>query len=314
MTDSTMERYDVAVVGGGPAGLSAALILLRARRRVVVIDAGEPRNARSTRLHGFLGRDGDSPADFLARGRAEIRQYGGVFIEGVAVDARPQDQGFKVTLGDGRELSAGQLMVTTGLHDELPSVPGVSERWGVDVVHCPMCHGWEARDERVGVLAVNAMAVDMAMTLKQWAPDIRLFSNSYEPTREQHAALAARGVSVVPGTVAGLDIQDDRLVGLTMANGRSVPCSVLFVTPSAIANDDLLVKLGAEVQSSPPMGSRVVTDRIGRTCVPGVWAAGNVTDPSAQVIIAAGDAARAASALNGLMIREEIAGATALGE
>src|SRR5215218_9572670 len=152
------ELMDVVVVGGGAAGLSAGLMLARARRRVVVVDAGEPRNAPADGVHGMLGHDGVPPAELLARGRDEVRHYGGEILDGWVTGAQRKDGAFAVTLADGRELRARRLLVTTGLVDELPDVPGVRERWGRDVIHCPYCHGYEVRDQAVGVLATSSRA------------------------------------------------------------------------------------------------------------------------------------------------------------
>jgi thioredoxin reductase len=142
--------YDVVVVGGGAAGLSGALILGRARRSVLVVDAGEPRNAPASGVHGFLTRDGMVPAELLRVGRAEVRRYGGRVLEGGRVaSATAVDGGFAVALEDGRRVGARRLLVATGLVDELPDVPGIRERWGRDVLHCPYCHGWEVRDRAI---------------------------------------------------------------------------------------------------------------------------------------------------------------------
>src|SRR5690348_2425256 len=148
-----MNEYDVAVVGGGAAGLSAALVLTRARRRVAVIDAGEPRNGPASAMHGFLSCDGTAPGDLLARGRDEVTTYGGHLLAGTVTDVRPREgDGFALTLADGTALGARRVLVTTGLRDEIPDIPGLRERWGRDVLHCPYCHGYEVRDQPLGVL------------------------------------------------------------------------------------------------------------------------------------------------------------------
>jgi len=154
--------YDVVVVGGGAAGLGGALMLGRSRRSVLVVDAGEPRNAPASGVHGFLTRDGVSPAALLQVGREEVRGYGARVLDGRVASAESVDGGFTVTLEDGRRVGARRLLVTTGLVDELPDVPGVRERWGRDVLHCPYCHGWEVRDQPIGVLASGPMAVHRA--------------------------------------------------------------------------------------------------------------------------------------------------------
>ena len=170
-----MKDYDVVVVGGGAAGLSAALVLVRARRAVAVVDAGAPRNASAAHMHGFLARDGMSPRDLLAAGRSEATGYGGHLLDDTVVGVEP---GFHVRLASGSSLRARRILVATGLRDELPEVPGVRERWGRDLLHCPYCHGWEVRDQPLGVLGGTLDAVQHALLVRQWSPDVTLFPNT----------------------------------------------------------------------------------------------------------------------------------------
>src|SRR3954469_9324678 len=171
-----LAKYDVVVVGGGAAGLSGALTLGRARRSVLVVDAGEPRNSPASGVHGFLTRDGTSAAALLRAGWAEVRRYGVRVLDGRVDSAFPVDRGgFAVGLEDGRRVGARRLLVTTGLVDELPDVPGLRERWGRDVLHCPYCHGWEVRDRAVGVLACGPMAVHQVLLFRQLSADVPLF-------------------------------------------------------------------------------------------------------------------------------------------
>ncbi|MCA1598029.1 MAG: NAD(P)/FAD-dependent oxidoreductase, partial [Chloroflexi bacterium] len=205
------EQYDVVVVGGGAAGLSGALALARARRSVLVMDGGQPRNAPAAHVHNYLSRDGAAPSDLLAAGRAEVTGYGGRIISGsVASAARLNGQddrgGFRVTLTDGAIVYARRLLVATGLVDELPDVPGVAERWGRDVLHCPYCHGWEVRDQAIGVLATGPMAVHQAQLFRQLSADVTLFLHTQpELTDEESEQLAARGITVVRGAVVSLE-------------------------------------------------------------------------------------------------------------
>ena len=166
-TDDLSSSYDVVVVGGGAAGLNGALMLARSRRSVVVIDAGQPRNAPADGVHGLLARDGMPPAELLERGRAEVRSYGGAVVAGTVTTIDRLPTGFTVGLADGRTVSARRLLVTTGVVDELPEIPGLRERWGRDVIHCPYCHGWEVRDRAIGVLASSPMVAHQALLFRQ---------------------------------------------------------------------------------------------------------------------------------------------------
>ncbi|WP_431949438.1 NAD(P)/FAD-dependent oxidoreductase [Nocardia lijiangensis] len=302
--------YDVVVVGGGAAGLSAALVLSRARRRVAVVKGGAPRNAPAQHMHGFLSRDGLPPRELLATGAAEVAGYGGELLDDDVVGAeKNEDTGeFTVRLAAGGRLTARRVLVATGLRDVLPDLPGARERWGADVLHCPYCHGYEVRDQALGVLGgvepgALARAVHVALLLPQWSADVIFFPHTMELTPNDRDRLAARGVRVVSGEVARLAVEDGGLRGVGLADGRAVPRSAVFVAPTFAPNGDLLAALGCETGQD----GWVVTDARGRTSVPGVWAAGNVADPSAQVISAAGAGSVAAIAINGDLVDEESA-------
>ena len=294
------EVYDVVVVGGGAAGLSAALVLGRARRRVVVVDAGRPRNSSAAQMHGFLSRDGMAPADLLSAGRAELARYG---VEVVHDRVVRVDAGFFVRLGSGTVLRARRLLVATGVRDDLPDIPGVRERWGRDLLHCPYCHGWEVRDQRLGVIATHAGAVEHAFLVRQWSDDVTLFSHSYVPTSTERRQLAAHGVAVVTGTVRRLVVEEDRLTGVQLEDGRTHLCSAVFVRPvNAPHADGMLAGLRCELDAE----GFPVTDRAGRTTAFGVWAAGNAADPRAQVITSAGAGSAAAIAINADLVAEDV--------
>ncbi|MEU5341625.1 NAD(P)/FAD-dependent oxidoreductase [Streptomyces sp. NPDC020766] len=299
------ERYEVVVVGGGAAGLSAALVLGRARRSVLVIDTGGPRNAPAAHMQGYLSRDGMSPMEFLAVGREEIARYGVELVRDRAVDvAKDADGEFDVTLEGGRTVHGRRLVVATGLADELPKVPGVAERFGRDVLHCPYCHGWEVRDQAFGVLATTPMGVHQALMVSQWSKDVTFFLHTVaeeELADEDLRRLAAAGVHVVPGEVAGLVVADDRLTGIRLADGTTHDRSVLFVAPRAVPRTGLLERLGAELQETP-FGTYAVVDPTGLTSVPGVWAAGNAIGFGEQVVNAASGGYRAGATINGELL------------
>jgi thioredoxin reductase len=299
----TSEPYDVIVVGGGAAGLSAALVLGRARRRVAVVDAGAPRNAPAAHMQGFLSRDGMPPADLLAAGRAEVRVYGVAVIEDRVVAIEP---GFVVRLSGGVVLRGRRILVATGVRDELPAIPGVRERWGRDLLHCPYCHGWEVRDQPLGVLGTRPDAVQHALLVRQWSADVAFFVHTLDPGPDDLVRLEARGVRVVGGEVERLVVEADRLRGVALVDGRVVPRSAVFIRPVNVPHDDgLLAGLGCDVDQA---GFPVV-DPAGRTSVSGVWAAGNVVDPRLQVITSAGAGSAAAIAINADLVEEDVAGA-----
>ncbi|MEV8367225.1 NAD(P)/FAD-dependent oxidoreductase [Streptomyces niveus] len=306
--------FDVVVIGGGPAGLSAALTLARARRSVLVIDAGEPRNAPASHVHNYLGREGIAPGELLAVGREEVAGYGGEFMAGrVATVKGSAADGFRVVLEEGAavaEVTASRLLVTTGLVDELPPVPGVAERFGREVLHCPYCHGWEVRETPVGVLATGPLAVHQAQMWRQWSDDVTLFRHTAPDfDDEQYEQLAARDIAVVDGEVAALEVMDDRLTGVTLAGGRVIPVSAVVVAPLFTARGGLLADLGAPAvdreMAGQVVGSHVPTDPTGATSVPGVWAAGNVADPTETVIGSAVAGLRAGAAINADLTAED---------
>jgi thioredoxin reductase len=307
VTDELRDGYDVVVAGGGAAGLSGALMLARARRSVVVIDAGAPRNAPAAGVHGLLARDGMRPAELLERGRAEVRRYGGQVVIGEVATAVRDTEGFTVALADSRSARARRLLVATGLVDEVPDVPGLRARWGRDVVHCPYCHGWEVRDQAIGVLASGPMAVHQALLFRQWSADVTFFSHTMTPPAGEEAEqLAARGIRVVHGEVASLEIAGDRLVGVRLSSGTVVSRDVLAVSSRMTARAGLLAALGLRPAEHPGgVGEYIPSDATGRTEAPGVWVAGNVTDLVAQVGTAAAAGATAAAQINADLVAEE---------
>jgi thioredoxin reductase len=303
----THERYDVVVVGGGAAGLSGALTLARARRSVLVIDAGEQRNRPASGVHGFLTRDGLPPAELVALGRAEVERYGATVLDGRVAALAGTAGAFAVTLEDGRSFGARRLLVTTGLVDELPGVPGLRELWGSDVVHCPYCHGYEVRDQPIGVLSTGPLTVHLAQMFRQWSADVTLFLHTGPPpSAEEAEALAARGIAVVEGEVAALETEGGRLRGVRLASGDVVPRRVLAVGTRLVARAELLAGIGLEpTEHERGVGQRIEADQTGRTAVPGVWVAGNVTDLMAWIGSAANAGVLAGAAINHDLIAED---------
>ncbi|MFB2586272.1 FAD-dependent oxidoreductase [Herbiconiux liukaitaii] len=331
--------WDVIIIGGGAAGLNAALVLTRARRSVLVVDAGAPRNRFAAHMHGFLTRDGFSPLELLELGREEVRGYGGEFLAGRAVAATGAAGAFEVTVEvdpasatlaatEGspatttavdptptRTLTARRLVVASGLRDELPGIPGLAEQWGRGAVACPYCDGWEARDVRIGVLATGAMSVHQASLVRQWSDDVTFLgplTADLEP--DVREGLEARGVRIVETAVTGVLTDDGdtsgTLTGVTLDDGSTLELDRLFVGPRLVAHDDLLRQLGAATATGP-MGEWTSSDFTGLTSVPGVWVAGNSANAGALVVVAAGMGAMAAAAINADLVGDDTRAAVA---
>jgi thioredoxin reductase/2-polyprenyl-3-methyl-5-hydroxy-6-metoxy-1,4-benzoquinol methylase len=296
---------DVVVVGGGAAGLSAALTLARARRSVTVVDAGEPRNAPADGVHGLLGLEGVSPIELLARGRDEVLGYGGEILAGEVVDVSSASYGFAVVLRDGEILRARRLLIATGLVDQLPDIPGVREQWGHGVLHCPYCHGWEARDRRIGVLGTDSMAVHKAVLFHQWSPDVVYFAHGQQLDPQDRAKLDALDIAVVAGTISRLEIVDDRLTGVQLDDEAVVAVDAVVVATPMVTRATPFAGIGIEPKSHPA-GAFIETDQFGATSVPGVWAAGNSCDIGAQVGAAAAAGALAAQHINTDLVMKDL--------
>ncbi|BCW04644.1 NAD(P)/FAD-dependent oxidoreductase [Arthrobacter sp. NtRootA1] len=297
-----MTEFDVVIVGGGAAGLSAALVLSRARRKVLVVDSGAPRNAPAPHMHGFLSRDGMPPAGLLEVGRDEMKGYGGEIRAGDVTElVLSGGSGFWVLLSDGQRVSARRLLIATGLRDELPDIPGLAARWARDVLHCPYCHGFEVRDRQLGVLGGSAESVRYVQTVRQWTTDVVFFTPPGSLTPLQRSELVARAIGIVEGTVKRVLVENDQLSGVEMDDGRIIRRQALFVPPRFVPHNDLLARIGCEMDDS----GWVVRDGTGLTTIPGVWVAGNVANPRAQVITAAGEGSTSAIAINADLIEED---------
>jgi len=337
---STTLTADVVVVGGGAAGLAAAIALGRSRRSVVLVDAGEPRNAPAEGAHNVLGQEGISPLELLARGRAEAEAYGvrlvsgrvtdasgvvdsftleidgapgggaGLSADALEVDASGSDRGQAVA-STTRQVTARRVILATGLVDELPDVPGVAQAWGHTVLHCPYCHGWEVRDQRIAVLATSENALHQVMLFRQLSDDVTLFlHDAPEPTEEQWDQLAALGVRVVTPRVERLVVDGTQVRAVEVEGGRSFAVDAVAVGPRFIARTELYEALGGEKTLSP-FGEQIVADPRGATAVPGVWVAGNSGDLMAMVAAAAASGVMAGAAVNGDLAVADLARAVA---
>lgn len=294
---------DVAVIGGGAAGLSAAVALARFGRQVVVVDEGSPRNAPAGHVHNLLSRDGASPLELYSIGRVEVARFGGELVAGAVRAVRGQLGAFTLELEDQTTIRAGRVIVASGGWDELPEVVGLAERWGKDVLHCGFCHGFEVRDQHVGVLATGPMAIHQAMMFRLLTPRVTLFAHTAPPTAEQAEDLARRGIAIVSGTVEEVLTDHDQLTGVRLADGTCTDLEALVVSTVVHARADFLTPLGLVptdfAVNGHTVATRIETGPNGSTDVPGLRVAGNTSEPMAQVVNAAASGLAAASAMIG---------------
>lgn len=300
--------YDVVVVGGGIAGLTAATVLGRARRRVAVVDAGRPRNAPAGHVHGFPSRDGVGPEDLLRFCRSDLERYDVEMLSGQA--ARLGGDG-TVELADGRSLHGRHVVIASGLEDILPEISGARGRWGRDLLQCPYCHGWEVADRPLAVLGSGPSSVQQALLVRSFSAEVTLIvQEGLQLTTDQTRSLEAMGVALVFGTAQRLLVRDDALAAVELADGSSLDCRALFCEPAAVVDPALADVPGCRLDAD----GCIETDGSGRTGASRVWAVGNVVDPSSQVVAAAGDAYRLAVALNAELLEEDVRNAVSAGE
>ncbi|MDT3345764.1 NAD(P)/FAD-dependent oxidoreductase [Microbacterium aquilitoris] len=304
MTDTL---YDAVIVGGGTAGLSAAQMLGRARRRVLVIDAGSPRNRFAAQMHGVLGHDGRSPAELLRIGRAEAEAYGVEFLETTVTSI--DDAGDHLTVAhDGGTLAARGAVLTTGVVDDLPDVPGLREQWGRGVIHCPYCHGYEVAGRRLGVLATSPASLHQIELVRQWSDDVTAFTAALGDVDDAAAArLAGRGIRLVDSPVTELRTDDDVVTAALTADGAAHAIDALFTAPTPRLHLDYAASLDLAVSTEPGEGLRV--DMRGATSHPRVFAAGNVVSPFGNVPLSMGQGSMAGAGLNAALVMEDAASA-----
>jgi thioredoxin reductase len=299
-------EYDALIVGGGVAGLSAALLLGRSRRSVVVVDRGQPRNGSAAHLHGYLGSDGLEPAELLTRGRREATACGAKLLEGRVTAVEGSIGRFEARLENGESLTARRIVVATGLTDVLPDVPGLLELWGERVLHCPYCHGWEVRGRALAVLALDPWAGHGAVMLTPLTADLTVFGDISLSPRDERALLA-RGGRIVRQAVTAVSPAPSGGVLVNLADGSIEERDAAFLTPRPLPNDELLRALGCAVTSSSVYQGFdfVETDASGETSVPGVYAVGNAADISAQLIQAAAAGAKAGQHIASDLLQDE---------
>jgi thioredoxin reductase len=306
----TTQIWDSIIIGAGAAGLSAAQMLGRSRRRVLVIDAGQPRNRFAATMHGVLGNDGTDPADLLRRGHAEAESYGVEFTSATVDTVTDHGDHLEVVVESDSEPEtkihkARSLILATGVWDKLPEVAGLKERWGHSVLHCPYCHGWEVRDQRLAVLIDNAPQVHMAHLVRQLSEDVTVFAAPRVGlAQEEIARLASRGVSVVDSPVVSIDGAGRDIDVVRTEDGSEFAIDALFAPTGLIPQDTMLEPLGL-LRADTPAGSFIEADAVGKTSNARVWAAGNVVAAWATVPVAMATGASAGGAVNAALAAED---------
>lgn len=293
-------QFDAIVVGGSYAGLTAATFLARGLHSTCVIDAGAPRNRFSPAAHGFFGQDGAKPADMIRLARDQLARYPGVTsVDGLVTRGRKTGHGVTVVLDTGEEVSARKLIIAAGVRDDLPDIPGLAERWGASVLHCPYCHGYEFAGQRLGVLGLGSISEHQALMIPNWGPTT-YFADGQAVSAELEAKLAAKDVEVETSPVSALEGEGPALSRVRLADGRQVPLDALYIAPVPRPNI-LAEQFGCE-HDEGPFGLMVRIDAANMTSVPGVYAAGDLARQPSNAMLAAADGVRAGSAVSQALI------------
>lgn len=300
-----LDVFDVIIVGAGPAGLSAALILGRCRRRVLLCDTGRPRNAASHAMHGYLTRDGIAPAEFLAQARGELKPYETVeFLHAEVTGATCSAGGrFTVTLSTGARYVSRKLLLATGVIDRVPDVPGLADLYGRSVFHCPYCDGWEIRDEPWAVYGKADRAYGLALELTTWTDDIAICSDGPSDLDDrQRARLEALGIAIREDRILRLEGHEGILRHIVFERGDPLPRRALFFTEGQEQRSALASTLGCEFNEK----GTVRTGKYETTHLPGLYVAGDASRAVQWVIVAAAEGAEAAFAINTDLLREDL--------
>lgn len=291
-------RHDAIIIGGSFAGLSAAIYIARARRSVAIIDTGLPRNRFAEHSHGFFAQDGSAPGAMLATARAQVAAYPTVtFVDGEAVSASREGDGFSVRLASGEALEAARLVLAFGISDELPDIPGLKERWGNSVIHCPYCHGYEFSGERLGVLRTSPMSVHQATLISEWGPTTYYLNGAAMPEGDELAALEKRGVAIEPAPVTAVHGEGRQLSAIALGDGRMAEVKALYLGPQMRLNSDIAQQLGCALEEGP-LGPFIRTDGMKMTTVANVFAAGDITRAASNITWASSDGVMAGSAVH----------------
>ncbi|MBD2115130.1 MULTISPECIES: NAD(P)/FAD-dependent oxidoreductase [Cyanophyceae] len=302
--NSQTDVFDVIIVGGGPAGLTAALMLGRACKRVLVCDAGRPRNQVAHAAHGFFSRDGISPTELLQIGREQLQPYEEVEIQvGEVVDAQKLGDRFQVTLSNGNQFVSRKLLLATGMKDSLPAIDGFAELWGSSIFHCPYCHGWEVRGQPLAIYGKGKIALEMTFMLTSWSRDLVICSDGpAELTYEQRQQLSNWGVQLREEKIARLEYQDDKLTGIVFTNNEVLPRRGILLRPPSHQHSYLATKLGY----IPGSDDIVQVDESKQTSIPGLYAVGDMSSPYSQIAVAVASGTLAAVSINHTLTEENL--------
>jgi thioredoxin reductase len=300
---STSWAFDVVVVGGGPAGLSAALVLGRARRHIVIVDSGEPRDSHVSCVHNVFTRDGATPADLLEAAQRDLAGFSSVVLQrGRAVDVSRRHDYFETVLSDGACLHSRALLLAYGVVDELPPIEGLRQLWGHSALHCPYCHGWELRNEPLAVYGRGDEVIELVRLVRGWSANVTLCTNGgSELADDQIAQLSRWGVAVREDAILRFDGIDGVLQHVTFTSGRPLPCRAVFLQPTQRPRCDFAARLRC---AHTPVGL-VRTDSAGQTSVESVWAAGDIVNPIQQVIFAAASGVAAGIDIHGALLKAD---------
>ncbi len=291
-------RHDAIIIGGSFAGLSAAMYIARGQKSAAIVDSGLPRNRFAAHSHGFFAQDGSRPQDMLATARAQVAAYPTVsFIDDRAATAVKTGDGFAVTLGDGTVVEGEKLVLAFGLRDELPDIPGLAERWGRSVIHCPYCHGHEFAGRRLGVLSTSPMSVHHGLLIPTWGPTTFFLNGFPEPDAATAGELERRGVTIERAPVVAVHGEGDGMSAVALADGRSIPIDALYAGPKSHLNSDIADQLGCAMQDAP-WGRMIRTDGFQETSVKDVYAAGDIARGAHSVTWASADGVTAGVAVH----------------